>query len=97
TTTVATLRSATYRADGWYDSTAGIVVTHLSADQLTAVADSPIAIISTQQRPGARVYISEDASGAFACAEGFVLRMSPGDTANVDVHASLWGAPLAGA
>jgi len=97
TTTLATLKSATYRSDGWYDSTAGIVVAHLSADQLAAVADNPISIMSTQQRPGARVYISEDASGAFARADGFVLRMSPGDTANVNVHASLWGAPVAGA
>lgn len=97
TAVLTTLKSAGYRADGWYDSTAGIVVAHLNANQLSAAASNPLSIISAQQRPGARVYISEDPSGAFARADGFVVRMSPGDTADVDVYASSWGAPLAGA
>jgi len=95
--TLTTIEAADYTADSWYDTTAGIVVAQLSADQLTAVATNPISIESTQHRPGARVYISEDASGAFVRADGFVVRMSPGDTADVTLHASLWGTPLAGA
>lgn len=96
-TTLFTVRAqgaGGYATDGWYESTAGIVSAPLSEAQLSDVAQNPISIASERGRPGAAVYISENNSGAFVRADEFVYRMSPGDIAEVTVHASLFGVPL---
>lgn len=86
-----------YTSATWYATTAGIVVLPLTADQLTAVAVAPLVLSSTKGN-----FISEWTSGTFVRADTFVYRLSPGDAANpsvqqINVYATQWGQPLAGA
>ncbi|HEY0106252.1 MAG TPA: hypothetical protein VGB91_09225, partial [Rhizomicrobium sp.] len=84
-----------YATAGWYESTAGVAVLPLTAEQLQAVAIYPLALSAqTQQR---QYFISEWTNGLFVRADAFVHRMSPGEPASITVYAMQRGKPLAGA
>lgn len=80
----------------WYSSTAGVVALPLSAEQMAAVAASPIQITGAKNATG-QVAITESPTGAFLRADNYVYRMSPNDDVVIPVYATLWGNPLEGA
>jgi hypothetical protein len=94
-TTIAAGGAGGYASDPtWYPRTAGVVVVPLTAAQLAAVGRAPLVLFSGT---GSTTFISEWTSGAFLRADGFVFRLSPGETLQAPVYATKWGQPLAGA
>ena len=86
-----------YQAADWYTTTAGIVELPLSAEQLAAVREAPLALV----QPGgagapAVVLLQENPQGAFVRAESFVFRLNPGESARVELRATRFGRPAAG-
>jgi hypothetical protein len=76
----------------WYANTAGVVQLPIAAYLLQAAQGNPLALLGNQP-----VGITEWSNGAFVRADTFVYRLNPGDHAQVDIYATQWGAPLAGA
>ncbi len=81
----------TYAQPGWYPTTAGIVSCPITAAQRALVADSCLIVYNVENRASTQ----EPPGGAFLRADSFVYRLSPGDTADVPVHAMRFGQPLA--
>jgi hypothetical protein len=90
-----------YRAQGWYESTAGVVelpaARKLTADELQAIASNPLVLTLSDSSGKATGGASEPPDGLYARADQFVFRASPGDTAEVHVFATRFGEPYAGA
>src|ERR1700722_13587183 len=84
--------AADYTRANWYETTAGVVVLPLNANQLQGIAASPLEVSGAQ---GA--IIREWSSGAFVRADQFVYRLSPGQSFDIPIHAMRWGQPFAGA
>jgi len=96
------LASVDYLANGWYQRTAGVAVLpenrKLTWDELDTVANNPLAILlapSAGQQPAPA--IAEPPGGLYIRADQFVFRLNPGDSAEVDLYATHFGAPLPGA
>lgn len=89
--TISATGTGGYAADPtWYGRTAGIVVLPISPALMPLVQRSPLALSGAT----AGVAITEANSGAFVRADCFVYRMSPGDSVEIPVYATLWGQPL---
>jgi hypothetical protein len=73
----------------WYANTAGVVALPIDANSLHLVQTSALVLTGNSQ-----VKISEWSSGAFVRADTYVYRMSPGDSADIVVYATRFGAPL---
>jgi hypothetical protein len=90
-----------YLAPNWYRTTAGIVALPadrpLTPNELQAIAQSPLALTTTGADGNTKIAIAEASNGTFVRADRFVFRLNPGDTAKVDLVASQWGQPYAGA
>jgi hypothetical protein len=95
------LGSIAYTDDGWYERTAGVVEVPdtgaLTAEQLAAVAEHPLAL--TLQLVGTMplVAVAEPPSGAFVRADRIVCRLDAGESATVRLFATRFGRRLAGA
>jgi len=88
-----------YLANGWYKKTAGVAVLpetrRLTKDELNTIARNPLAILLTPSSgPQAVPAISEPSSGLYIRADQFVFRLNPGESADVDLYATQFGAPL---
>ena len=97
---IGTLPAADYAAPAWYATTAGIAAfppgRPLTDDELAAAQTSPLTLYA----PCAGVWtlaIGEPANGLFVRADQFVFRLNPGDEADVDLYATRFGQPNAGA
>lgn len=89
---VASQGTGGYSSDpGWYTRTAGVVVLPIPPGLLSKVQTNPLCLSAPLGR------INEVAQGGFVRADTFVFRPSPGDTLNIDLHASVFGQPLANA
>jgi hypothetical protein len=91
-----------YSHAGWYERTGGIAAVpargKLSAQQLAAVAGSPLVLVLvTDPAKPPVVAIQEAGSGLHVRADNFVHRLDPGEQAHVTIHATRFGKPLAGA
>jgi hypothetical protein len=75
-----------YSGAGWYESTAGVVSFPLDDAALAAVKSQSVAVSIA----GA-VAMQENVDGTFVRADQFVFRLSPGDTAKVDLWAMKYG------
>ena len=79
-----------YQTAGWYESTAGIIELpagrDLTNDELKALAASPAAV-----NTGATTLLQESLDGLYVRADNFTYRLSPGDTAEVDLWATQYG------
>ena len=87
---LAGIGAVAYRDPGWYESTAGVQAFPLSDAAVSAIASSPIMLTingspALQENP---VYVRADQ---------FVYRLSPGDTAEVQLYATRFGALQDGA
>lgn len=90
--TISSQGAGGYASDPtWYPRTAGVVALPLTAAQLQAIAAAQLTLSSASST------ISEWTTGAFVRADRYVYRMSPGDSADVQVYAMQWGKPLSGA
>jgi hypothetical protein len=81
-----------YLADGWYSSRAGISEVPVNADQLAAIADTQLALTV----PGAPPML-ESPGGIYVRADAFVFRLAPGEAVDVELFATRFGLPYAGA
>lgn len=86
----------------WYEQTAGIVELPadraLSADELKQIAANPLVLLlpdPATSRPV--VAVAEPVGGAYVRADQFVFRLDPGETANVELYATRYGARYPGA
>lgn len=87
-----------YTTQGWYQRTAGVATFPLNPEQLALASSSPLVIKGSATRPdGTAFSVAERPSATYLRADTFVFRMSPGDTVDIPVYATQWGAPLAGA
>lgn len=92
-TALGTVPAATYTASDWYAKTAGLVAIPLDATQLASIARQPLALYNAKHSN----LILEPANGCYVRADRFVFRQSPGDSFDIDVRATRFGKPLAGA
>lgn len=94
--TIGTLDPATYTAKGWYESTAGVVEfpadRALTSAELDAVRHSRLAL-----QAGSKIVLTENVDGYHLRADQFVYRMDAGSSAQIELWASQYGEPLAGA
>ncbi len=90
-----------YTDAGWYERTAGVIALpasrRLSDQELLAVAQNPLAIQLTDSSGTVSTAIAEPPQGLFVRADKFVYRLDPGDTAQVELHATRYGQPYKGA
>jgi hypothetical protein len=79
-----------YQTNGWYESTAGIVELpagrELTNDEMKALASSLIAV-----NGGTTTLLRENFDGLYVRADNFTWRLSPGDTAEVELYATQYG------
>ena len=93
----ALLGPVAYRQAGLYESTAGIQEFALSQDHLNLALHHPLAIVEINQQGAlAKTLLREDKGGKNLRADQFTFRLSPGETARVDLVATKFGQPAAG-
>ena len=83
-----------------YLSAAGVQEYSLSAEQLSALADTPIGVVQTKPPKGVKkpagTLLQESTSGAYINCTQPVLRMNPGESCTVELFALQFGEPAAG-
>lgn len=99
--TVLPLGTIDYLAKDWYEDTAGVVELPagraLTADELSAIAENPLALMLPGITNAPQVAVTEHASGLFARADRYVFRLDAGQGDTAEVYATRFGRPLAGA
>jgi hypothetical protein len=91
-----------YGAANWYTTTAGVAAVPgdraLTKDELNAIGSSPVGVLLTGSppQPQAPAMVEPD-GGLYVRADQFVYRLSPGESAHVDLFATQWGRALANA
>ncbi|MDQ3279934.1 MAG: hypothetical protein M3Q69_00810 [Acidobacteriota bacterium] len=78
--------SVDYMQPGWYESTAGVQAYPLDDKTLAAIAAAPIAVTINGQP-----FVQENVDGVYVRADQFVYRLSPGETADVQLYATAYG------
>ena len=88
-----------YWRAGWYQSTAGVVDLPVKPQQLAAVREHPLALLTGfgTSVSALKIAVQEAPSGLHVRADLFVFRLDPGETARARVHATRFGQPHAGA
>lgn len=80
-----------------YQATAGVQEFSLTAEQLDALADTPLGVVRVPgQGGGGSVYLQEGQDGTYVCADRQFCRMNPGDVEVVELFALKFGRPAAG-
>jgi hypothetical protein len=75
-----------YSAPGWYESTAGVQAFPLTDAAISALASSVMTVAINGQP-----FLQENVDGLYVRADQFVYRLSPGDTADVQLYATQYG------
>jgi hypothetical protein len=83
---LATIGAVSYRDQGWYESTAGVQAFPLTDDALSALASSSVIVAINGQ-----AVLQENVDGLHVRADQFVYRLSPGETADVQLYATQYG------
>jgi hypothetical protein len=78
--------AVSYRDKGWYESTAGVQTFPLTDAVLTALTSNSVAVAI-----GGQPVLLENPNGVYVRADQFVYRLSPGDTAEVQLYATQYG------
>jgi len=89
-----------YRDPDWYTQTAGVqdFDLHERPDIAALLQDNPLALLSPLPDSSAyKVLLQESVDGLYLRADQFVFRLEPGEQATVELHATRFGQPLAGA
>jgi hypothetical protein len=91
------LPATEYTAADWYGRTAGIVSVpadrDLTDEELTRVRKERLVLTGTPSDGGPGTAIAEAPGGVFVRADGFVFRLDPGESVDVHLHATRFGAP----
>jgi hypothetical protein len=74
-----------------YLNTALIQEFPLTADQVQVIANNPVSILQAVDNGSAQALLQENPTGAYANATQYVYRMNPGDTATVELIATVFG------
>lgn len=94
-----------YQSPTDYTQRAYIQEFPVSSAQITQLQSTPLGVIQTHTgqpdsgkalAAGPSVLLRENSDGSYVRADGFVFRMNPGDTAEVDLWATTFGAPASG-
>ena len=95
------LGEVSYRDDGWYERTAGVVTfpadRALTAEELQSIASNRLAVSLAGASGTATPAVTEPQGGLYVRADGFVFRLDPGATADVRLFATRYGRAYAGA
>jgi hypothetical protein len=78
--------NVSYRDAGWYASTAGVQAFPLNDAAMALIASNPVAVAIN----GSPI-LQENPGGFHTRADRFVYRLSPGDTAEVQLYATRYG------
>jgi hypothetical protein len=89
---LASVGAVTYREPGWYESTAGVQAFPLSDAALSAIGSTSL-YLTINGSPA----LQENVDGVYVRADQFVYRLSPSETANVELYATQYGALQDGA
>jgi hypothetical protein len=82
-----------YRADGWYAQTAGVVDVPVGRETIAAVGQARLGLtLSSVAEP-----TMEAPGGVYVRADNFVERLDPGEAVAVELFATRYGQPYAGA
>ena len=84
-----------YQDSDWYTTTAGIQQFNLTDSELSAVEAHPLAIVRVNASGENEILIQENSIGAFVRADKFVFRLNPGEEAEVQLYATVFGKPAA--
>ncbi len=85
-----------YQDQNWYAQTAGIQRVHLTFDQATQAASTPLAVVQTTGS-GPQTLLAESAEGMFVRADTFVFRLQEGgntSSSSAQLFATKFGQPL---
>jgi hypothetical protein len=93
---VAILGTIDYQRAGWYETTAGIQDFDFSANPwcVANISSRPLALLSPRSDGNYDVRVQETLGGLYVRADDFVCRINTGNTAEVDLYASKYGATL---
>jgi hypothetical protein len=98
---IASLGTVIPDGPDWYERTAGIVELPadrpLSQNEIALLADHPIVLANQTVDGSLQLLAQEPADGLYVRADQFVFRLSPGDRQSVNLYATRFGQPLAGA
>lgn len=81
---------------GWYQHTAGVVETPLSAQLASALRAAPVALFAKMADGSLVGLCAETRDGVFVRTDSFVRRMDPGAQETIVFHARRFGQPAAG-
>lgn len=81
-------------SDAMYEQTAGVQGFALSADQLEAAKNAPLAVV--QAKPDGAALLEENSIGGYLRADTHVFRLNPGESARVELIATRFGLAAAG-
>ncbi len=86
-----------YREEGWYERTAGIVELpakrRLTTEELTAIATNPLSLLLPGPDKRLAPAISETPRGVYVRADQFVFRLNPDEQVEVRLIATRYGQP----
>jgi hypothetical protein len=78
--------AVSYRDKGWYESTAGVQAFPLTDAAIEALQSSSVIVAI-----GGQPVLQENPGGVYVRADQFVYRLSPGETAEVQLYATQYG------
>lgn len=93
---VAIIGEVGYRTPGWYAQTAGIqdFDYHQLPAVLASIDTNPLLVLGAPVDGSYPVLIQESLGGLYVRADAYVYRLDPGQSAEVNLHASRYGEPL---
>jgi hypothetical protein len=84
-----------YSTEGWYEQTASVVELpsnrRLTTDELDIIAQHPLALRLAEPNSRPQTAIDESPGGLFVRGDRYVFRLSPGETAHVQLYATRFG------
>lgn len=96
---VAVIGEVPYREPHWYARTAGVQSYDLGGNTQaqSLLPGCPLLLLSPQADGSYKVLLQESLDGQYLRADDFVFRLDPGERADIELYASRFGVPLAGA
>lgn len=93
-----------YQSANWYETTAGVVLVPIPPSLVSVIANNPLGLIYANlgstillgEVPPSSVSGQSYPGGLYVRADLFVYRLSPGETAQVNFFATVYGQPYAG-
>ena len=96
---IGTVAATTYTAQDWFAETAAIVDFSYGSNDwiVNNIGAQPLLLLGTPAGGNWPVLLQESLGGVYVRADNFVSRLDPGQSTDIDLYASSYGQPLAGA